>query len=83
MADRMVEAGAGAAIVPRGLLDAKDAARIMEEMNQFPTTGNPFQWFNGILKRLGLEEKFGPPTADAKTENKSWWKSFNRLPLHG
>ena len=68
LADRMVEAGAGMAVVPRGFLDSKDAARIVDEMKLGPVRQgeNAFQWFRGILKKLGLEEKFGPPTAESK-----------------
>lgn len=65
IADQMVEAGAGAAVVPQGLLDAKDAARVLDKIKESPLERgqNPLEWIRSILQDLGLERSFGTPTS--------------------
>jgi len=73
LADEMTDAGAGAAIIPKGFLDAADAAKIIERM-KIGGEGqnlNPMEWFQGILKELGLESKFGPLTGEVKPQGAS------------
>jgi hypothetical protein len=73
LADEMTDSGAGAVVIPQGLLDAKDAARIIERMKVGVERDNlnPMEWFKGILKELGLEGSFGPLTG--KVESPETW----------
>ncbi len=66
LADSMVAAGALVAIVPRGILDSRDVPPLVHELNQtsFRKGENLLQWVNGILKKLGMEDKFCPKTAE-------------------
>jgi len=66
LADSMVAAGAAVAIVPRGLLDSRDVPPLVQEMKQTPFRKGEtlLQWVNGILKKLGMEDKFCPETAE-------------------
>lgn len=73
LADEMTDAGAGAVVIPQGLLDAKDAARIIDRMKAGvdKENQNPMEWFKGILKELNLESTFGPLTGQVEPQRSS------------